>query len=193
MNILSKLFGRGDKPRTVRTTASAPFRIAKPVAGFLCLAPDLEPLMEADKAALGGLFHEAHASATEIIPCHVLFLYCKVNPDGGLSGVAMRVRDFIKACGACIAIVAAENDGRHYVEALKSKNDWPANIVLVVDRRGQVFAGFFRKLFEAMKEGRSMLSAWVELAPQSPDRAHSECPVSLMIAEAGHIALNGSS
>lgn len=174
MNILSKLFGRGDKPKSIGTTASAPWRIANPVAGFLCLAPDLEPLMEADKAALVGLFHEAHSSTTEIIPCHVLFLYCKVNPDGGLSGVAMRARDFIKASGACIAIIASENDGRHYVEALKPKNDWPANIVLVVDRRGPVFAGFVRKLIEAMKEGRSMLSAWVELAPQSPDQAH--CP-----------------
>lgn len=192
VNILSKLFGRSDKPKTIKTTASAPLRIANPVAGFICLAPDQEPLMDADKAALESLFHEAHSSTAEIIPCHVLFLYCKLGPDGRLPGLAMRLRDFIKASGACVAIVASDNDGKHYVEALNPKNDWPANIVLVVDRRGPVFVGFFRKLIEAMKEGRSMLSAWVELAPQVPNQAHPACPISLMVAEAGHIALNGS-
>lgn len=50
---------------------------------------------------------------------------------------------------------------------------------------------FFQNLFQAMKDGTSMLMAWVQLAPQIPNQEHSECPVSYMHVGAGHVALNG--
>jgi hypothetical protein len=192
VSILSKLFGRETTTKTIKTTASAPYRISKPVAGFFCVTPELQPLMEADKTALGHLFHETRSSTTEITRCHILFLYCTVSADGALPGLQTRIRDLVKAAGACIAIVASENAGDNYMHALNPKNDWPANIVLVVDRRGAVFTTFFQKLFEAMIGGTSMLMAWVELAPQIANHDHPECPVSIMLAEAGHVALNGS-
>jgi hypothetical protein len=147
--------------------------------------------METDKSILGPVFSEVQSSSEGIVPCHVLFLYCKVDKDGSLPGSKMRVRDFVRASGACLAIVASENDSSHYMHALQPKNDWPANIVLVINRRGTAFTVFFQKLFEAMKGGTSMLTAWVKLAPQTPNRDHPECPSTLMLAEAGHITLDG--
>jgi hypothetical protein len=41
--------------------------------------------------------------------------------------------------GACVAIVASENDGTHYMQTRQLNRDWQANIVLVVDRRGAAF------------------------------------------------------
>jgi len=191
VGIISRLLGGRDaKPKIAKTTATNPYRISAPVAGFVCLEPELQSLMQIDKSTLESLFSEVRSSSEGIVPCHVLFLYCKVDRDGSLLGSNMRIRDFVKASGACVAIVASENDGNHYMRALQPKNDWPANIVLVIDRRGTAFTVFFYKLFEAMRGGTSMLIAWVKLAPQIPNRDQPECPGTLMVAEAGHIALS---
>lgn len=147
--------------------------------------------MEEDKAALGHFFFEARSSTVEIAPCDVLFLYCKVEAGGHISGQRMRIRDFIKASGACIAIVASENDGESYMNALEPKGNWPANIVLVADRRGNNFIDFFRDLLGAMSRGKSMLMAWVELAPQIPGQEQPNAPVTLLLPEAGHVAFDG--
>lgn len=195
MTIVSRLFGRrDDKPKVAKTnTITNPLRIFHPVAGFICVEPELQSLMEADKSTLGPLFSQVRSSPEGIVPCHVLFLYCKVDRDGSLPGSKLRIRDFVKASGARVAIVASENDGAHYLHALEPKNNWPANIVLVFNRHGTAFAVFFQRLIEAMKDGTSMLMAWVKLAPQDSGRAsiHRECPGTIMIAEAGHIALDG--
>lgn len=205
MSIFSKLLGRGgDKlqpkpavhsgrePQAIRTTADAPFRILNPIVGFVCVTPEHRELMEADKAVIGPLFSECRSSTNAIVPCHVLFLYCNVGESGDLQGLQMRIRDFVKGAGACIAVVASENDGAHYMQALNPKNEWPANIVLVVERRDSIFASFFEKLFADMKSGTSMLMAWVRLAPQIPGQDHVDCPVTFMAAEAGHIAFGES-
>ena len=73
MGILSKLFGRGETPKAVKTTASSPYRIPNPIVGFVCVVPELEPLMQVDRAALGPMFFEARASMNEVVRCHVLF------------------------------------------------------------------------------------------------------------------------
>jgi hypothetical protein len=189
MSVISKLFGDRDANHP-KSTARNPYQLQNAVAGFVCLEPQFESLMEADRLTLGPLFPSVRSSSQEILACHVLFLYCKIDKDGSLAGSKMRVRDFVKASGARVAIIASENDGQHYIRALQPKNDWPANIVLVIDRRGPAFTIFFKRLFDAMNAGTSMLMAWVELAPQNPaDPRHRECPVTVLAAEAGHIAL----
>jgi len=192
MNMLSRVFGRReDRPKT--NTVTNPLRIARPVAGFVCLEPEFQALMEADKASLSPFFSQVRSSSDGIVTCDVLFLYCKVDRDGSLPASTMRIRDFVKASGARVAIVASENVGAHYLHALQPKNDWPANFVLVFNRHDTAFTVFFRRLFAAMKDGTSMLMAWVNLAPQDSGRsaAHQECPGTIMIAEAGHITFDG--
>ena len=198
MSIISKLFGDSDAKRkfiNAKITAGNPYRLKNAVAGFVCLEPQLESLMEVDKLNLRSLFPSVRSSTQEIVACHVLFLYCKIDKDGSLTGSKMRVRDLVKASGARVAIIASENDGEHYIRALQPKNDWPANIVLVIDRRGAAFTIFFQKLFDAMNAGTSMLMTWVKLAPQGGDPGdprHRECPVTVLAAEAGHIALGSA-
>ncbi|MDR0780220.1 MAG: hypothetical protein LBF16_05940 [Pseudomonadales bacterium] len=198
MGIFPKIFGRGSKnpqgqpaqkSQSIRTTANAPFQIQNPVIGFVCVAPEHQQLMEADKAAIGPLFSECRSSTNQTVTCHILFLYCNIDETGSLPGFKMRVRDFIKASGAYVAVVASENEGANYMQSLNPKNDWPANIVLVINRRGEIFPSFFQKLFNSMQSGTSMLMAWVQLAPQIPNHDHPDCPSTIMAAEAGHIVL----
>jgi len=192
MSILSKLLGRRtEKVQRVKTTFDAPFRIPTPIIGFACVTPSQVPLMEADRAALGSLFYECRSSTTAIPRCHVLFLYCHVEPDGSLPNVKTSLPDLIAASDACIAVLASENDAKSCFAALKPTNDWPVNIVLILNRKGDRFALFFHQLFEAMLGGTSMLMEWVKLAPQMPGLEHPDCPVSILLPGAGHLTLDG--
>src|SRR5439155_26894517 len=101
-------------------------------------------------------------------------------------GSPFGIRQLIKNAGAYVAVVASENDPASYIQAMGSRNGWRANIVLVIDRKAEKFAIFFGRLFEAMFNGKSMLMAWVELAPQIPGQDHPDAPGTIMAAEAGH-------
>ena len=62
-----------------------------------------------------------------------------------------------------------------------------ANLVFTLDRKGPAFAGFFRALFERMRDGENMLQAWVELAPQRPMQTDDN-PELVLLPEGGGIA-----
>ena len=121
----------------------------------------------------------------------ILFLYCTVDAQGKIVGSPFEVRKLIKDAGAYVAVVASENHPDDYIKAMKTRNDWHANVALVIDRKGDKFAIFFRRLFEAMFQGHSMLMAWVELAPQISGHDHPDAPGTIMAAEAGHVTFSG--
>jgi hypothetical protein len=191
MGFFSRVFGRR-KPETKRTTASKPFRIENPCIGFLNLAGQSgASLLEADKGALSPLFKESKTSSGPVPKCQVLFVYCSFDPQGNVVGSSNRLRDLIKEAGAYVAVVASGNAPDGYKKVLEPRNDWHANIVLVLDRRAERFASFFGKLFRAMSNGQSMLMAWVALAPQIPGDDHPENPSAFMLPEAGHVTFGG--
>ena len=191
MGFLSNLFGSGGTA-TQTTTADRPFRVRDPSIGFLNLqGKEGAPLAAADQSVLSPLFKSSQSS-TDVVPrCEVLFIYCSVDAQGKIVGRPESIRDLIKQAGAYVAVVASENNPNSYIKAMGSRNDWHANIALVIDRKAEKFALFFRRLFEAMFSGRSMLMAWVELAPQIPGEDHPDAPASIMAAEAGHVVFSG--
>jgi hypothetical protein len=119
--------------------------------------------------------------------CAVLFVYCSLDTEGRIVGRAENVRDVIKRAGAYVAVIASENPGASYIKGVGRRKDWRANIVMVLDRKGDKFALFFRKLFEETFTGHSMLTTWVKLAPQAAGQWQEEAPGTIMAAEAGHI------
>ena len=191
MGLFSKLFGGGTKAKRT-TTASDPLRIAEPAIGFLNLqGAKGAALLEADRAALAPLFKLCRLATDAPPKCQVLLLYCDVDADGRLSGSASTIRGLVKDAGAYVAIVASENRPEPYLKAAAGRSaDWSANIVLVMERKGEKFGVFFRRLFEAMFRGRTMPMAWVELAPQIPGRDQPDAPATIMLAEAGHIVFD---
>lgn len=191
MGFLSTLFG-SRRSTAQTTTVDRPFRIPSPGIGFLNLQGSSgAALAAADQRVLSPLFKTSHES-TDVVPrCEVLFLYCTVDAQGRIEGHSTSIRDLIKQAGAYVAVVASENNPDSYIKAMGSRNDWHANIALVIDRKGDKLALFFRRLFEAMFNGQSMLMAWVKLAPQIPGQDHPDAPGTIMAAEAGHVTFGG--
>ncbi len=180
--------GGRDNSQTRTTTADNPYCIENPVIGFLNLQGTLgASLLELDRQVLSPLFASAHVSSGVAPKCQVLFIYCTVDGSGRIEGSDSSIRTLIKDAGAYIAVVATENDPNGYMKAMSGSNDWSANIVLVMDRKGEKFAAFFRELFKAMFQAQSMPMAWVELAPQIPGRDHPDAPSTIMAVEAGHL------
>jgi hypothetical protein len=187
MSFLSKLLS-GNRTRTVRTTAERPYRISHPTIGFLNLqGASGMPLAHSDRSVLGPLFGHVLESTSEVPRCEVLFIYCTIHADGTVVGSQEPIREAIKKAGAYVTVLAAENPPEVYVKGIGPRNDWSANIVMTIDRKGAKFAEFYARLFELMFKGQSMLLTWVQLAPQIPGRDHPDAPSAIMAGEAGHL------
>lgn len=190
MSFLSRLFRTKDTPAG-GAAAIQVRRLLEPGLGFLNLTGD-DTQVDADRALLATLFARAPISTDEVPACDVLFLYAVVDAEGGIVGSPRRLRELVRSAGACIAVLASENPPDRCLNALEPANGWPANLVLVVDRKGTNFANFFLRLFESMARGESMLVAWAGLAPQIPGHVHADCPETILLPEAGHITFDGT-
>jgi hypothetical protein len=81
-----------------------------------------------------------------------------------------------------------------YLAASKRTGYGFANLVMVIDRKGEVFGRFFHKLFNAMSEGVSMPVAFAKLAhPWNPGADESNLPGVIFNVEAGQTAFRQSS
>jgi hypothetical protein len=185
MGFITSLFG---PRRTLRTTADNPFRLSNPTLGFANLMGESgEALMESDAKILSPLFGQTLKSSLAVPSCQVLFVYCEFDSAGHIKGRRDTVTDLIKAAHAYIAVIASDNPGPVYSKAVKPRKDWQANVTMVLDRRGDKLARFFEKVFTGMFAGHSMLTLWVELAPQGEGPWQTEAPGTIMAAMAGHI------
>ena len=193
MGLFSRLFGSHKLTEmgtttTRKTTVQNPFRIDNPVLGLLNLRGSVgEETMKADRQILEPLFGEVRASCSEVPKCAVLFLYADINSTGKIIGRRDGLREIIKAAQAYIAIVASENPPESYMKCLGPRDEWTANVTFTVDRKGDKLPLFFAELFQRMFAGKSMLIAWVELAPQIPGQDQPDTPGTMMAAEAGHL------
>ena len=186
MGFLTSLFG--SKRSSRKTTSEHHLRLQHPTIGFLNLMEESgQALLESDAKVLSPLFRRTLRSLSATSVCEVLFLYCELDPDGHIKGRTETVRDLIKSARAYIVVIASENSTDSYIKWLQRRNDWRANVTMVLDRKGDKFAQFFQKLFMGMFAGRSMLNVWVELAPQGHGPWEANVPGTIMAAEAGHI------
>jgi hypothetical protein len=185
MGILSSFFAA---KRTLPTTADNPLRLSDPVLGFLNLMGESgEAWMDSDAAILSPLFGRTVKSSLTVPSCQVLFIYCELGTDGRVRGHSGIATDLIKAARAYVAVFASENPADSYVKGVKPRNDWRANITMVLDRKGDKLARYFQKIFTGMFAGRSMLSLWVELSPQGDGPWRADAPGMILAAMAGHI------
>ena len=128
---------------------------------------DASVAIVADKAALVSLFSSSVESSDVPPICSVLFLYCHIEPSGNIRGSSRGLREIIRDSRAAVVVVASENSGNSYIAAGKQRGYGQANLVMALDRRGDVFPKFFQRLFTEMKQGVSMPVAWVKFAPQA--------------------------
>jgi hypothetical protein len=185
VNFLKGLFGSGS---TRRITLSNPLIIRSPRLGLLNLmGSSAEAILKEDKAALSSLFSSIEHSDLNPPACDVLLIYGHIEKDGHFANYSERLRDIIRKSNAPIVIVASENDTQNYIAAGKRTGYGQANLIMTLERKTTAFTSFFSQLFEMMYKGKSMLVAWVELAPQIPGATHDNCPETIFSAEISHI------
>jgi hypothetical protein len=189
MKLIKSLFAKRSAYRRV-TSATDPLRIPNGCIGFLNLqgAAGVDALKR-DQAVLSGRFKASHSSSQAVPKCAVLFVYCSLDDKGGIVGSPIRFHDLVKEAQAYIAVVATENDAAKYRDLLAPRNEWNANVAMVLDRQDDELALFFDALFERMFRGISMLVAWVELTTTKSKSETSKIPAMMMVAEAGHVTL----
>ena len=159
--------------------------------GFANLSgDDLDPLVAEDAAALSPLFKTVSVAPPHQLPtCQILFLYAHLNDDGTIRGTSgLRIRQVVEMTKSAIVVLASPNSGESINNAAASPGSRSANLVFTFDRNSSSFARFFRALFEHMRDGDDMLSAWVGLAPQGPPDAASTAPDTMLLPEAGALA-----
>ncbi len=176
------------------TTADNPYIISSPSLAFANLAGNAgKSLMDQDRRSLEDVFRGRILVADQTLPrCNVLFVYCALDSSGHISGASFTFRDLIKGAGAHIAVIASELQptllsNPEFGKTLQAKNDWPANMVITLNRNGEHFGTFFHRLFLDMHAGTTMPMAWVKLVPQGPHQPR-DVPGTICLMEAGHIA-----
>ena len=174
----------------LRGSAAEPVKIPLTI-GFANLSgEDLSSIASEDASALSPLFARSRVVPAHQIPsAEVLFVYAHLNEDGTIKGpTPSGIRQIVQLTNAAIVVLASPNTGASLQKAAVLPGPKTANIVLTLDRNGQGFSRFFRELFEKMRDGKHMLAAWVELAPQNPNANHPHAPQTLLLAEGGKIA-----
>jgi hypothetical protein len=164
-------------------------RIAAPTLGLLDLSRgESSELAAADARSLGSLFCGTTRSEREVPTCDVLFLYCTLEPLGTIAGYPHGVREVVRDSGARVVVMATPNLAASYLAATRNRRYGLANLVMTLDRKGELFGHFFLRLFGEMKQGTSMPVAWAKLAPQGPDATHADCPETVFACELGQLA-----
>jgi hypothetical protein len=181
---------------TQTTSATNPYVIRNPSLGLLNLMGEAgSAMLKQDHDDFANQFSTSiNVGTDQVLKCNVLFVYCLLEPSGRIAGQQFSLRDVIKATGAHIVVVASENPpdvltSSEFGQFLNSKGNWPANIIITVNRNGDTFGEFFKKLFTQMHAGITMPLAWVKLAPQGPG-GHADCPGTIALLEAGHVTFH---
>jgi len=159
--------------------------------GFANLSgDDLSSMASKDAAALSPLFARSKVVPAHQIPsAEILFVYAHLNEDGTIKGPTRSgIRQVVQLTNAAIVVLASPNSNASIQNAVALPGPKTANIVFTLDRNGDGFSRFFRELFEKMRDGKHMLSAWVELAPQNPKANLPYAPQTLLLSEGGKIA-----
>jgi hypothetical protein len=164
--------------------------------GFANLSgDDLDPIASEDSAALSPLFARSRVVPAHNIPsADILFIYAHLNDDGTLVVPTMRygIQQVAQITNAAVVVLASPNPAPSVQKAAALPDPSRANIVFTFDRKGSGFTQFFRQLFEKMRDGEPMLTAWVALEPQIPVANLSTAPRTILLAGRGNIAFPGA-
>lgn len=151
---------------------------------------DLSSIASEDASLLSHHFARSTVAPANQVPrAEILFVYAHLNMDGTIQGLTdTGIRQIVEGTNAAIVVLASPNSPESVQKAAALPGPKTANIVFTLDRNGSGFSRFFDELFEKMRDGKDMLSAWVELAPQNPGGNSAYAPQTLLLAEGGKIA-----
>jgi hypothetical protein len=116
---------------------------------------------------------------------HVLL---NVNADGAVDQTpAGRI---LRACadtGVRLIFFASENSPEVYTSHFQSAN---IDLVMTIDRKEEKFLTFLDSLLQKMTSGKTVPSAWIELAPQTEHASeHEDVPSCIFAVGRGSVVL----
>ena len=162
--------------------------IPEPSIVFLNLGEELfKTQLSLDVRTLSPLFTDHQISNGPIPKCDILFVYCRLNPNGKIPNYNSGINRAVKMAHARIGVVASENRKSAYVKVMQRHTDWDANMIYVSGRSNENLGDFFYNLFDYMFQGRSLLSAWEEITSDNAENTNIEQPDMKMVAKAGDI------
>ncbi len=98
-------------------------------------------------------------------PFDVVHLLVNVGPDGGIGQT--HAEQVLRTCAEMdvkLVFVASDNPTDVYISHFKPG---PYNLVMTLERKGEKFPAFLDALLSKMTLGKTLPTAWVELAPQT--------------------------
>lgn len=112
----------------------------------------------------------------------IVHLFARCSPEGILSDLAEGTLDgtgLIRACNEYrtrLLWIATANASPSYVNGFRAKGS-PLNLIMTLNRKGAIFAGFLDRLLSRTSSGEALPKAWTGLAPQKAGAAgQSELP-----------------
>lgn len=114
----------------------------------------------------------------------IIHLFCELDEDGDLRGGAgtkLEASALFDACRAAdvkLLFIASENRSEGYINMGRRQPKGIAlDVVRTMGRNGESFTSFLRELLRRMSAGKTLLEAWVEIAPQSESaQRHMQLP-----------------
>jgi len=169
----------------------APERFPFSAALWNLSGQDMNALIAEDAAAFKPLFKNIVIHPAETVPqAMVVFAYSGLNDAGMLAKYPKYdVRELAQLSHAKLFIMAAPSSADSVKAAAGRKGPKVNTVVYTLNRHGAGFTRFFSELFDDMRTGTPILSAWVKIAPQSPDAMPSYVPDTIVLAEGGNWAL----
>jgi hypothetical protein len=100
----------------------------------------------------------------------IAHLFIDVDADGTLEGQSIpQVMRYLEQRDVKLILFADTGPARNPTKGFHADNTKGirVNFVVTIDRRGERFRTFFKKLFTLMANGESLFMAWVKIAPQA--------------------------
>lgn len=121
----------------------------------------------------------------------IVHLLVRVESGGTVEETSgFELFECLSNAGAKLVIFASGNASDGYIKLApkaRCRNINPMNVVMTLDRKGDLFQRFFQSLFDLMAAGDSMPAAWVKLIPQDGGKEHQNVPDTIVHAGLGQI------
>ncbi len=122
-------------------------------------------------------------------------LFVNIDKDGNIIDGSDKITvgkiiSVIQARNAKYIFFANDSPSDSYTNGSKGLKH-TTNIVMTLERKGNNFSEFFKKVFSKVSKGQTLPVAWNEIAPQIPGVEHDNTPSCMAVMGAGSVILRG--
>lgn len=111
-----------------------------------------------------------------------VYIFAKVDEKGTINGEFLGdVINQLEDLEVKVLFIASSNDFLKYRPALASVQRKTSDLILVIDRKNELYQKWLKSLMTAFLKGQTLAESWVKLTPQDPNADRSQVPNVLLI------------